>query len=247
MATRVDRHGERIAEAGLKLRPIAFNRAGLNPLEELRTLIDLLRLYRREAPDIVHHVALKPIIYGSLVARALRIGGIVNALAGFGYVFQSTALHAKLLRAVTKPLLKFALGGKNSRLVVQNRDHREKIVSEGWVAAGAVHLIHGAGIDPGAYRPASAAGDPPLVILPARLLWEKGVGEFVEAARRLRGRGVKARFALVGKPDPANPASVSDSRGRRMGARGRRGGLGLARRHGGGAGPDPDRLFAELS
>jgi hypothetical protein len=128
VATRVDRHGERIAEAGLKLRPIAFNRAGLNPLEELRTLIDLTRLYRREAPDIVHHVALKPIIYGSLVARGLRIGGIVNALAGFGYVFSSTALHAKLLRAVARPLLKFALGGKNSRLVVQNRDHCERIV-----------------------------------------------------------------------------------------------------------------------
>jgi glycosyltransferase involved in cell wall biosynthesis len=209
VATRVDRHGERIAEAGLKLRPIAFNRAGLNPLEELRTLIDLTRLYRREAPDIVHHVALKPIIYGSLVARGLRVGGIVNALAGFGYVFSSTALHAKLLRAVARPLLKFALGGKNSRLVVQNRDHCERIVREGWVPAGAVSLIHGAGIDPGAYRPADAGGDPPLVILPARLLWEKGVGEFVEAARRLRGSGVKARFALVGKPDPANPASVS--------------------------------------
>lgn len=210
VATRVDRHGERILAAGLKLCPIAFNRAGLNPLEELRTLIELVRLYRREAPGIVHHVALKPIIYGSLVARLLGIGGIVNALAGFGYVFSSTGLRAKLLRTLARPLLKFALGGRNSRLVVQNRDHREQVVREGWVAADAVHLIHGAGIDLGTYRPANAGDDPPMVILPARLLWEKGVGEFVEAARRLRASGVAARFALVGKPDPANPASVSD-------------------------------------
>src|SRR5262245_51162978 len=77
VATRVDRHGERIAEAGLRLHPVAFNRSGLNPLEEVRTLFEVARLYRREAPDIVHHVALKPIIYGSVVARLLRIGGIV--------------------------------------------------------------------------------------------------------------------------------------------------------------------------
>jgi glycosyltransferase involved in cell wall biosynthesis len=209
VATRVDRHGDRIADAGLKLCPIAFNRAGLNPLEELRTLIDLVRVYRREAPDIVHHVALKPIIYGSLAARLLRIRGIVNALAGFGYVFSSPGLSAKILRAIVKPLLMFALGGNNSRLIVQNRDDCERIVREGWAGAGVVNLIRGAGIDLEAYRQTNAAAAPPLVILPARLLWEKGVGEFVEAARRLRARGIKARFALVGKPDPANPASVS--------------------------------------
>jgi glycosyltransferase involved in cell wall biosynthesis len=210
VATRVDRHGERIVDAGLRLCPIAFNRSGLNPLEELRTLIDVVRAYRREKPDIVHHVALKPIIYGSLAARLSGIGGIVNALAGFGYVFSSSGLLAKILRAVVKPLLKFALGGSNSRLIVQNRDHYERILRDGWVKPGAVSLIRGAGIDPAAFQVANAASDPPLVVLPARLLWEKGVGEFVEAAKRLRARGVDARFVLVGRPDPANPASVGD-------------------------------------
>ena len=77
--------------------------------------------------------------------------------------------------------------------------------------ADSIRLIRGAGVDPGAYRQVKAAGETPLVVLPARLLRDKGVGEFVEAARLLRARGVKARFALVGKPDPANPASVSQA------------------------------------
>ena len=82
---------------------------------------------------------------------------------------------------------------------------------EGLAEAASLRLIRGAGVDPAAYRQVSAASETPLVILPARLLRDKGVGEFVEAARLLRARGVKARFALVGKPDPANPASVSQA------------------------------------
>jgi glycosyltransferase involved in cell wall biosynthesis len=209
VATRVDRYGKRITDAGFTLRPVAFNRSGLNPLEEFRTLMHLVQLYRREAPDIVHHVALKPVIYGSLAARMAGTRGVVNALGGLGYVFSSIGLRAKMLRWIIKPLLRFALGGNNTRLIVQNGDDRDRLVSDGLANAGSISLIRGAGVDPNAYRQVDAASEMPLVILPARLLREKGVGEFVEAARLLRAKGVKARFALVGKPDLANPASIS--------------------------------------
>jgi glycosyltransferase involved in cell wall biosynthesis len=209
VATRVDRHGKRITDAGFKLCPVTFNRGGLNPLEEFRTLVQLVRLYRREAPDIVHHVALKPVIYGSLVARLVGTGGVVNALGGLGYVFSSAGLRAKILRWIVKPALKLALGGKNTRLIVQNGDDRERIVTGGLANEGSISLIRGAGVDPAAYRQVMVATGMPLVILPARLLREKGVGEFVGAARLLRAQGIKARFALIGKPDLANPASVS--------------------------------------
>ncbi len=211
VATRVDRHARHITGAGLALWPVPFNRGGLNPLEELRTLIDLFRIYRREKPDIVHHVALKPVLYGSLAARLARTPGIVNALAGLGYVFSSAGQRAKMLRWIVKPVLTFALGRKNSILIVQNSDDWNRIVIEGLADADSLRLIRGAGVDPGAYRQVSAASETPLVILPARLLRDKGVGEFVEAARLLRARGIKARFVLVGKPDPANPASVSQA------------------------------------
>jgi glycosyltransferase involved in cell wall biosynthesis len=211
VATRVDRHGKRITDAGLTLRPVAFNRGGLNPLRELRTLMHLVGLYRREAPDIVHHVALKPVIYGSLAARLTGTRRIVNALGGLGYIFSSIGLRARILRSVIKPALVFSLGGKKSRLIVQNSEDRDRIIADGLAMAGSVRLIRGAGVDPAAYRQVTVTSELPLVILPARLLREKGVGEFVEAARSLRAQGTKARFALVGKPDPANPASVSQS------------------------------------
>lgn len=211
VATRVDQHGERITAAGLKLYPVSFNRGGLNPFEEMRTLVQIARIYRRKKPDIVHHVALKPVIYGSLVAKWLGVGGIVNALGGLGFVFSSTALRARLLRALVRPILKFVLGGKRSLLIVQNRGNRDQLISEGMVELGATRLIRGAGVDPDAYRQVTVESDKPLVILPARLLREKGVCEFVEAARLLRSKGVNARFALVGKPDPANPASLSQA------------------------------------
>ena len=188
-----------------------FTRGGLNPLEEFWTLVGIARIYRREAPDIVHHVAIKPVIYGSLVARMMGVRGIVNALGGLGYIFSSAGMRARLLRSIAKPMLKFALGRADSRLIVQNRDDLAGIVNGKLASANSVSLIRGAGVDPAAYRQVAAASDRPLVILPARLLREKGVGEFVAAARLLRARGIKARFALVGKPDLANPGSVSES------------------------------------
>jgi glycosyltransferase involved in cell wall biosynthesis len=171
--------------------------------------LHLVDLYRRVAPDIVHHVALKPVIYGSLVARIMGTKGVVNALAGLGHVFSSVGLQAKILRSITRSALKFACGGKNTRFVVQNPEDRTRLIAEGLANPGSIRLIRGAGVDPNAYRQVNVASEMPLVILPARLLRQKGVGEFVEAARLLRAEGIKARFALVGKPDLANPGSVS--------------------------------------
>jgi glycosyltransferase involved in cell wall biosynthesis len=209
VATRVTSHGKRITDAGFELRQIGFNRGGLNPLKEFFTLVHLGLLYRREAPDIVHHVALKPVIYGSLIARMMGTASIVNALGGLGYVFSSVGWRARILRWIVKPLLKSAFRGKNTRLIVQNGDNWKTIVANGLANERSVTIIRGAGIDLNAYRPVVPAGEMPLVILPGRLLREKGVGEFVEAARQLQERGIKARFALVGRPDSANPASIN--------------------------------------
>jgi glycosyltransferase involved in cell wall biosynthesis len=211
VATRVSKHGDAIRNAGLGLHHVAFNRGGLNPFEDFATLLDVAAIYRRETPDIVHHVALKPVIYGSIVARLLGIRGIVNALSGLGYVFSSSGHRAAVLRWLVRPLLRFALGRRRSRLIVQNRDDGAKLAASRLVNDDAIRIIRGSGVDPGRYRPVSALSDEPLTVLPSRMLWEKGVGEFVAAARRLKAKGIKARFALVGSPDAANPASVSQA------------------------------------
>lgn len=211
VATNVDRHGPLIRDAGITLCPLPFNRGGVNPLNEFRTLMRLVRLYRQQAPDIVHHVALKPVIYGSLAARLARVRAIVNALGGLGYVFSSMSLRATFLRLLAKPILKLALSGTNSRLIIQNSDDRRRLIAGGLVSANSVRLIRGAGVDPEGYCKAPPDAAVPLIVLPARLLHEKGVGEFVEAARILKEGGINARFALVGRPDSANPASVTQA------------------------------------
>ena len=102
------------------MRPVNFDRAGLNPIRDLGTLLSIARIYRQEAPDIVHHVALKPIILGSIAARLVGIRSIVNALAGLGYVFSGSDARSRLLLRVIKPALKLALSGPRTALIVEN-------------------------------------------------------------------------------------------------------------------------------
>lgn len=211
VATRVGRHEARIAAAGLRVRRVDFDRAGLNPIRDFGTLLAIAKVYRQEAPDLVHHVALKPIILGSIAARLAGVKGIVNALAGLGYVFSGADTRSKLLRYVIKPALRLALSGSKAALIVQNQDDLRRVIAEKLSTADRIHLIRGAGVNPAAYRPVQAGSETPLVILPARLLREKGVDEFVAAARAIRARGIKARFALVGAPDLANPSSVTQA------------------------------------
>lgn len=210
VATRVGAAGDKIRTAGVRLIPITFNRSGISPVAALKTLADLRDLYRAEAPDIVHHVALKPVVYGSIAASAAGIRNRINALMGLGYVFVSNDLKARLLRQPVKLLLRRALRAPHTRVIVQNRDDVELLVGSGLARADDVRLIRGSGVDVAHCVATDAAGNgPPVVVLPARMLRDKGVLEFVEAARLLKSRGVAARFVLCGEPDPLNPASLT--------------------------------------
>lgn len=209
VATRVRAHGAQIRAAGVDIIDVDFRRGGLNPLHDLRVLFDLIALYRRLEPDLVHHVALKPVVLGSFAARWIRNVAIVNALGGLGYVFASPSRKASSLRPLVTRCLKISLGGRKSRLIVQNDDDRRLLTQRRIVNASAIRLVPGVGVDLRQYSHTDPASPPLLVVLPARMLKDKGVLEFVAAARALRHAGIAARFALVGAPDPENPASVS--------------------------------------
>jgi len=209
IATQVTQGRAAIEAEGLRIAPITISRSGRNPFRELGTLRRIIAVYRRERPDLVHHVAAKPVIYGSIAARLAGRPAVINALAGMGYVFTSRNLSARLLRRPVLALLRACLKGPRSWLILQNRDDARMFVDRGLIAPGRLALIRGSGVDPEKFRPAPEPAGKIVVALVGRMLNDKGIREAVEAARLLKGRGLDLVLQLVGDPDPGNPTSIA--------------------------------------
>jgi len=206
VACRVQGHAANIEREGIGLHALReLSRSSRHPLREARALREITALYRALRPDIVHHVALKPVIYGSIAARRAGVKAVVNAMAGLGYVFSSPDLKARLVRPFVGGALRGLLESGNSRVILQNDEDAAHLGVRNAV------VIRGSGVDLDAFAPSEEPRGDPLVVLPARMLRDKGVVEFVEAARALKAEGVNARFALVGAPDEENPAYIPES------------------------------------
>lgn len=205
-------YGERLVRLGLRWMPVPMRRRSLNPLREAALVLSLVQLLRRERPDVVHGFTLKCAIYGSLAARLAGVPGRVNAVTGMGYVFTSNSLRARVLRPMVRSLMRIALDGKGARLILQNPDDVAFFETHRLVDPARVRLIPGSGVDCVRFQPPKLrpAGSPLRVLLPARLLWDKGLAEYVIAARALRAEGQNIEFLLAGNPDPGNPASVPE-------------------------------------
>jgi glycosyltransferase involved in cell wall biosynthesis len=210
VATRETRHGAEIRAAGIELIPLEISRRGFNPLAEIRAIVGLARLYRRYRPDIVHHVALKPVVYGAIAVRFASVPVAVNAVAGLGHAFTATGGFARVLRGAIAAVLPRLLNRRGSRVIVQNPDDRDALAAMG-VEAGRIALIPGAGVDPGEFELRDEAPEPVTVTLASRMIWAKGIQAFVDAAAALRGRFPGVRFVLVGKPDAGNPKAVPEA------------------------------------
>lgn len=208
VVTHVNEHGEAIRRAGIRLIPFSLSRRGMNPLSELAVLVRLIVLYRKEKPDLVHHVAMKPVVYGSFAARLSGVPRVVNALAGLGYVFTSDQPKARLLRPVIGSAFRGILNSCRSRLILQNQDDRAMFIRKRFINEERIRLIRGSGVDTAVFSPTPEPSGIPVVMLVSRMLWDKGIKEFVEAARQLKTRGVDARFVLVGDTDPHNPSAI---------------------------------------
>ncbi len=205
--TGVADHGDAIREAGLDLIPLAVSRKGMNPARELQSILGLTRILRRLRPALLHNIAQKPVLYGTLAARLAGVPAVVNGVAGMGYLFTSETARARLVRALVGGAYRALLAAPNVRVLVQNPDDQEQVLRLTGVEPV---LIPGSGVDLARFVPRPQPPGPALVLLASRMLWDKGVGEFVAAARLLKARGLPARLVLVGKPDPGNPASVSE-------------------------------------
>ena len=209
VATLVNKHAELIRKEGFKLIPLKkLKRGSRNPFNELLFFMELSKIFRRERPAIVHQVTVKPVLCGSWAARWTGVPVVVNALAGLGYIFIAPGRTASMLKKAVMLAYKSALSLKNSVLIFQNPDDQKLFVDSKVIPAGRTVLIRGAGVDTARYPFVPEPAGVPVVLLASRLLWDKGVGELVEAIRLLKSREVICRAVLVGEPDPGNPASI---------------------------------------
>ncbi|GAB4265384.1 MAG: glycosyltransferase family 4 protein [Methylomicrobium sp.] len=207
--TRVNRHGDNIRAHGFELIPLDIERGGLNLWREWQTLLKVWRIYAELKPDIAHHIALKPVLYGGLVALFVPGVKTVSLLAGLGSIFSARRWQTRLLKPIVKRSFRWLLNRPNCRVVVQNSEDRALLVDRLRIDAERVALIRGSGVDIQAFRPASEPAGKVVIALVSRLLWDKGIGEYVDAVQLLRQKGLVFSALLVGEPDEQNLNSVS--------------------------------------
>lgn len=211
VATRVTAHGDLIRSEGFELAPISLDRSGMNPITELRSLWQVFKIYRAVRPDIVHHVALKPALYGSWAAALTGVPATLNAYAGLGHLFTTASHRLALARLIFTFGMVAIQRLRGTWSLFQNDDDRELFTSLGIAAPERSSTIRGSGVDVDYFHPPpSYPTGVPIALLASRMLKTKGVEDFVETARILKRRGVPIRMALAGEPDPYNPASVTE-------------------------------------
>jgi glycosyltransferase involved in cell wall biosynthesis len=202
-----------VAEAmqarGARYLPLKLDRAGTNPLADLSSLLSLRQLFRQLQPDLVLAYTAKAVIYGAGAARLAGVPHIFAMITGLGYAFiDGRELKRRILREVTTRLYRASLAGCEA-ILFQNRDDLEDFRRAGIVAAGKTLIrVDGSGVDTAHYAFSPVVPEPPTFLLIARLLRDKGIVEYVEAAKRLRAEHPQARFRLLGPMDP-NPAGLT--------------------------------------
>ncbi len=202
-----DGYEGRIEALGIPFVSLPVDKRALNPLADLKLLWWLYRWYRQERPDIVHHFTIKPVIYGSIAARLAGVPRTVNTVTGLGFVFSESA--KPWLRRLVEAQYRVALA-KVHYTFFQNNEDRDLFVKQGLVAPERTGLLPGSGVDTLHFLPPPATAKTTTVtfLMVARLLKDKGVYEFVEAARKVQARAPKTRFQLLGGRDERNPQVV---------------------------------------
>lgn len=194
---------------GIEFVNIEFARRGLNPFAEIATIIKLRSILTKLRPDIIHNIALKPVVLGSIAAQLTRFRNVVNAPVGMGYVFTSDEKQALFLRPLVKVLIRYVLSRQNSRVIIENNDDLDNLVTGKFAKRTSIALIKGAGVDLTKFQPTQEPPTPINVIMVSRMLRDKGVNEYVEAARLISKNDKTTNFVLVGDVDDGNPTSIT--------------------------------------
>jgi len=210
--TNVSNYKTKIEEHGLGIIPLKINRGNINPFVEMLLLIRIIRIIRQESPDILHNFTIKPIFYGSIASFFCKIPKIINNFLGMGSVFIGDSLIHKILRALISQTLSVISKYQNILFIVQNSDDKKLLEELGVSGNNPIINQCSVGVDSKDFPILpEPKNDKIIFALVARMLVDKGVYEFIKAAKSLRKKGVKAEFWLVGSPDEQNPSSIPES------------------------------------
>jgi glycosyltransferase involved in cell wall biosynthesis len=209
-----------IEAAGLVHHDVPLARGGTNPLAELKLLAAYWRLMSDLKPDLVHGVTMKPGAYGGAIARMRGVPALAVAVTGLGFLFLRDTPKTKILRTIVLGLYAFALGHKNARVIFQNPDDENLFSRHGLIGTTPVRMIKGCGVDLESFAVTPEPTGKPVVTFPARLIGDKGIHEFIEAARICKSEGLEATFRLVGRTDADNPTDLGEKAVRQWEAEG---------------------------
>ena len=204
------RYTGEICKLGFQVVEWPLVRRSINPLRELRAVVRLIRIYRSLKPQIVHHFTIKPSFYGSVAAWTVRgyQCTVINTFSGLGFLFTQDA-RARVLRAIVVPLFRVVMRAGSHWSVFHTHSDLDRFVRLHLCGAERAKLIPGSGVDTARFAPGPPRGShTPVAVTGARLLWDKGIGDFVEAARLLRREGVAAEFWIAGGEDRGNPSCI---------------------------------------
>jgi len=209
IATGITRHHQLLTDAGLRVHPLKLHRSNSGFMSLVKECIEIYSVIRAVSADIVHLVTVKPVLLGGIASRMAKAPAVVLAISGLGHIFLSTGWAANLRKKFVILLYRAALRNKNHTVIFQNCDDMamlNKVVNN--ISNHSI-LIRGSGVDLSVFEISPLPTGVPVVILPSRLLSEKGVYEFVEAAKIVNNSMKIARFVIAGDIDQFNPSSVS--------------------------------------
>lgn len=207
VATHINQHEERLSNKGFHVFSTRFSRSNRNLFFQLKALLELMRIFRQVKPDIVHNIALKAIVFGSIAAWVARVPRVINLVAGLGVVFTSDEKKYRLFARAGRLMAQVLLQRSNTWVVTQNSDDAREIKQ--MAPKANIRIIKGSGVDVSKYALKPEPGEPIRVSLVGRMLWHKGIGEFVEASKLLKSRDLAMQ--LVGGLDLENPAHIRES------------------------------------
>jgi glycosyltransferase involved in cell wall biosynthesis len=210
VATPPSRRGASLQSHGIRHHLLALDRNGINPLQELRSLLRIRQIYDEVRPDLVHLIGPKSVMYGGLLARWQSIPAMVCLIPGMGYMYLLGGVKGRIVRAMGDAGYRLGLLHPNKRVIFQNPEDRQLFLDRHLCSASEATLILGSGVDPQNWPSIKESEGKPIALFASRFLKEKGVEIFADIGRQLLSEGINARFALVGEMDPGNPSSVSE-------------------------------------